>query len=94
MYRWDLVEGKDSSKELVSPEFESGPLTSTMALVWRITKPVWVTGKMVIMESGLCVLKGFIGMYERGVFGSSVTKKRIYWQSGINEDQIEANVFE
>ena len=49
---------------------------------------------MVIMESGLCVLKGFIGMYERGVFGSSVTKKRIYWQSVINEDQIEANVFE
>ena len=91
MYRWDLVEGKDSSKELLSPEFESGPLTSTMAFVWRITKPVWVTGKMVIMESGLCVLKGFIGMYERGVYGSAEKKKRRYLPEGMYGDQINAH---
>ena len=52
-----LVEGKDRAKELVRTKFERGLGKSTMLLVWRMTKLLWVTGKTVIMDSGLYVLK-------------------------------------
>ena len=62
-----------------------------MLLIWNMNKPLWVTGKTVIIESGFCVLKGFIGMYGRGVYGSAGANKRIYWPSGIYVDQINAH---
>ena len=45
------------------------------------------------MEDGdygkfLCVLKGLIGLYEIGVYGSAVVKNRRYWPPGIYGDQI------
>ena len=81
MYRWELVEGKYRLKELVRPEFETGLGTSSMALIWRMNKPFWGKGDTVIMDSVLCVLKGFIGMRDivRVVYGSAVVKKFIYW---------------
>ena len=52
-----LVEGKDSPKGLGRTYFERGLGTSKMLLVWRMTKILWGTGKTVIMDSGLYVLK-------------------------------------
>ena len=49
-----------------------------MALMWRLTKPLWVTGKTLIKDSGFCVLKGLVGMYDRGVYVITVTKKHRY----------------
>ena len=65
MYRWGLVKGKYSPKEFVSPESETGPGKSIMTLMWRVTILGGGTGKMVIVYSVLCVLKGCIDMYER-----------------------------
>ena len=62
-----------------------------MALMCRTTKPLRGKGKMVIMDSGFCVLKVLVGIYERGVYGISVTKKRIYWPEVIYGDQINAH---
>ena len=58
IYMWKLVEGEDRAKELGRPELETGPGTSKMVLMWRITKTLWETGKVVIIYSGFCVLKG------------------------------------
>ena len=88
---WELVEGKDIPKELGRPDFEIGPGISTMALMWRMNKPLWRIGKTVIMGSGFCVLKWLIGMYDRGVYGSTVAKKYRYWPSGIYGDQINGH---
>ena len=66
-------------KYLVSPDIETVPGTYTMALIWRITKPLWVTCKTVIMDCGFCVLKLLIGIYERVLYGNSVVKKYRYW---------------
>ena len=41
-----------------------------------------------IIYSCFCVLGGFIGIYERVVYGSLVAKKCKYWPSGIYGDQI------
>ena len=46
---------------------------------------------MVIMDSGFFVLNFFIGIYKRGVYGSEVVKKSIYWPLVIYVDQINAH---
>ena len=91
MYRWELVEGDNTEEELVGPEFETVQGKSIMALMWSMIKPLWVTGKMVSMNISFCVLKGLIGMYNRGVNGSTVVKKRGYQPSGIYGDQINVH---
>ena len=55
-----------------------------MELMWKMTKPLRGTGKTVIMDSGLFLLKGLVGMYEIEVCGSAVVKNRSYWPQGIN----------
>ena len=49
MYRCELVEGKDGPKELGRPGFETGPGTSTMALMGSMNKPFWGTGNTLMM---------------------------------------------
>ena len=41
----------------------------------EMTKPVHHTGKVVSMDSGLCVLVGIIAMHIFGVYGQSIIKK-------------------
>ena len=91
MFGWELVEGKDRPKYLGRPDFGTVPGTSTMEMISRMTKPFLVTGKTVIVYSGFCVLEYFIGMYERGVYGSTVVEKGIYWSSGIYGDKVNAH---
>ena len=43
--------------------------------MYMMTESFWGTVKSVITESGLCVFKGQIGMYEIGVYESAVTEK-------------------
>ena len=47
------------------------------------------TAKVVILESGFCVLKALIEIGENGVFSSSVVKKRRYWPLMIPGDEID-----
>ena len=43
------------------------------------------------MDSGFFMLKGLIVIYEIGVYGSAVVKKRRYWTSVMYGDQINTN---
>ena len=43
-------------------------------MVW-MTKPLSTMGKVVVMNSGLCVLEGIILMFEKGLFGLELIKK-------------------
>ena len=52
-----------------------------MEIMLRMTKPLWITGEMVIMENSFCVLKGWIGMHKRGFYVNALVKKRRYWPS-------------
>ena len=91
LYRWKLVDRKYSQKGLGSPQFETVLGTYTMALMCMMNKSLWVTGKKVIMYSCFYVLKGFIGVYYIGFYGSRAVKKCNYWPSGIYGDQINAH---
>ena len=48
-------------------DFEEKKLTA--ALMVAMSKPLWGTGKVVVMDSGLCVPEGLISMVGRGDFG-------------------------
>ena len=52
---------------------------------------LWETGKSVIMDSSFYVLRGLMGMFERGVYGSALVKKRSYRPTGIYGGGINAH---
>ena len=62
-----------------------------MELMWMTTKPLRLTCKTVIVDRGLCVLKGLISMYEIGFYVSAVANKHIYRKEVIYGDKINAH---
>ena len=70
IYIVDIVEGKYRPRVMGKKEFEEKG--STAGLMVRTTKLLWGTGKVVFMESGLCVLEVLIPMFKKGVLGSEL----------------------
>ena len=62
-----------------------------MTLICKMTKPLWIIGKTIIEDSILCVLKGLIGMFERGVYVSASENKRRYLTTEMYEYKIIAH---
>ena len=85
LYGLELVEGKDSPAE-IDKEFDG--LGKTVGLLLRLTKNIWATGKVIILDSGFCVLKGIIELFKKGVFASALIKKRRYWPKDVPGDEI------
>ena len=54
----DLHEGKDRPTNLGPKEFDD--LGKTTGLLLQLTKPVWSTGKVFVLDSGFCVLKAIV----------------------------------
>ena len=66
----EIVEGKDRPKELPKPmHHERG---KTIGLMIRLCKLPFNTGKVVIFDSGFCILEGLIELRKKGVFGSKL----------------------
>ena len=90
LFDLELVEGKDAPPERPAPEFESLG-GKTVGLLLRLTKALWATGKVVILDSGFCVLRGIIELKKKGVFGAALIKKRRYWPKHIPGDAVKAH---
>lgn len=86
MYHLELVEGKDKPPQHI-PEYDDHG-GKTVGLLLRLTRPIWNTGKVVILDSGFCVLKGLIELKKKGVFASALIKKRRFWPKGIDGNRI------
>ena len=88
MWGIELVEGKDSP-----PERPADPNVSTFgkttALLLRMLAPIFGTAKVVILDSGFCVLKALLKLRDNGVYGSAVIKKRRYWPAGVPGEAID-----
>jgi hypothetical protein len=89
MYAIELVEGKDVPAELPAKEFEH--LGKTVSLLLRLTKSIWGSSRLVILDSGFCVLEGIVALRQKGVFASALIKKRKYWPKFIPGDEIVAH---
>ena len=60
----------------------------TVGLLLRLTKSIWHSSRLVILDSGFCVLKGIIELRRRGVFASALIKKRQYWPKHVRGTEI------
>jgi len=87
MYSIELVEGKDRPRQIPPPKYHEFGKTSGLLL--RLTESIRHTGRVVIMDSGFCVLKALIDLSNAGVFSSAVIKKRQYWPKYIPGDDID-----
>ena len=54
----------------------------------RLTKSLWGMGKVVVLDSGFCVLQGIVELVKKGVFASALIKKRRHWPKHILGDVI------
>ena len=93
MWRVKLQEGKDRPKKpdgswALPSKFPGYSKTATLML--DMTKPIHHTGKVVSMDSGLCVVIGIIAMHNFCVYGQSLIKKRRYWPKNIHGDAIDS----
>ena len=81
--RWgiDLVEGKDRPQQLGIQQYDN--FGSTVGLLLQMLSPIYHKGFVVILDSGFCVLKGIIELRKKGVFASTLIKKRQYWPKYI-----------
>ena len=77
MYAVKLVEGKDQPVQMGPPDFKNHG-GKTIGLLLRLTRQLWHTGKVVILDSRLCVSKGLTELARKGVFASALIKKRRY----------------
>jgi hypothetical protein len=89
MFGVELVEGKDCPNERPPKQFDN--LGKTVGLLLRLCKPLWGTAKMVVLDSGFCVLKGIVELKKRGVYAAALIKKRRYWPKHINGDDVKAH---
>ena len=67
MFVVELVEGKDHPCQAVPLEFEDLG-GKTVVLFLHTMKRYVATGRYVILDCGLCVLKGFIQLRKKGTF--------------------------
>ena len=51
----------------------------------HLTKPVWGTGKLVVLDSGFCVLQGLVELKKKGVYAHALIKKEGNGQSMYQE---------
>jgi hypothetical protein len=80
------VEGKDQPPE-IRKEFDE--MGKTVGLLLQVTRQIWSTGKVIILDSGFCVLKGIVELMKRGVFASALIKKRRYWPKDVPGEDIK-----
>jgi hypothetical protein len=55
-----------------------------VGLLLRMTRSIWNTGRVIILDSGFCVLSGIAELAtKRGLRGGALIKKRRYWPKWI-----------
>ncbi len=87
MYSIVLVEGKDRPRQIPPPKYHEFGKNSGLLL--RLTESIRHSGRVVIMDSGFCVLKALIDLSNAGVFSSALIKKRQYWPMYIPGNDID-----
>ena len=60
-----------------------------MYLMCILTKEIRVKGNIVVLDSGFCVLQGFVDIKKKGVYGANIIKNRRYWPNCIGVENIK-----
>ena len=65
------------------------PVHKTVSLLLRLCESIFQTGKLIVLDSGFCVLNSIISLKKFGVFASALAKKRRYWPTNVMGDLIK-----
>ena len=87
MYSIKLVEGRDWPHQSPPKKFEEKGRTAGLLL--RLCESIMHSGRVVIMDSGFCVLQAHVELLLVGVYSSTVIKKRRYWPTYIDVEGID-----
>ena len=60
----------------------------TAGFMVRMKKPLWGTGRVLVMDSGFYVMEGLISMVGEVFLGSELIKKRRFWPKGVPVEEI------
>ena len=60
-----------------------------VGLLVRLTKGIWGSGKVVVLDGGFCVLKAIVKLRKSGCYAAALIKKRRYWPKYVNSDKIK-----
>ena len=87
-----VQEGKDRPPQIPAENFSEHGKTAGLVLL-RLTESIHHSGRVVIMDSGFCVLLALVKLASLGVYSSAVlVKKRRYcWPKYINGSNIDAH---
>ena len=87
LYQMKMVEGRDTQKRAPPKEFnEMGKIVSLLLL---LTKPIWGSYRVVILDYGFCVLRGIVALGKKGAFAIALVKKRQYWPKNVKGEAIK-----
>ena len=64
----DLREGKEQPQNLGPKEFDN--IGKTTGILLQLTKPVWSTGKVFVLDSGFCVVQALVELKKKGLFAA------------------------
>ena len=79
LFRMKIVEGKDAPPQLNTTPSKK----KTAELMKELCTAILHTGKILVLDSGFCVLEALVELKKAGVFAHAVIKKRRYWPKYI-----------
>ena len=85
----ELVEGKDTPKEGPNskPEFEDEMKSKVAALVVRMSRDIWGSGHVVILDSGFGYIPTVVELANKGLFATAFMKKNRDWPRGTKAEE-------
>ena len=63
----------------------------TDGLLLRLSKSIWGSARIIILDSGCFVLKGISELRKKGLYASALMKKRRFWSKYIRGEGIKAH---
>ena len=85
----EIVKGKDKPKERGKDKYNEYGKTGSLILI--LCNPLFMTVKVVILDSGFCVLLYVIALKKMGVFSAALNKKRRYWPRYVKGEVIKSH---
>ena len=80
IWQLEIRDGKDQPCELPKEHNNKGKTVGTLL---HPTKPIHGSGKLVVLDSGFCVLQGLVELKKLGVFAHALIKKCRYWPKHV-----------
>ena len=66
-------------------------LGKIVGLILRMCRPIFGSGKDVILDSGFFFTKGITELESKGVYAAALIKKRRYWPKVVPGDLIDTH---